>query len=292
MDDFVRVVGLDAPLNAWGLAPDQNFEDIFSDLYEKGDVAKVKVIHAAVERYFGTLELPNTPTIYDHLVLSLRRTDLIATFNWDPLLVQAYRRNIPLGLSLPQLRFLHGNIGVGYCLKDRMVGATGNRCSKCGDFLERTPLLYPIRRKDYASNLFIANEWEALKQAFQDAFMITIFGYSGPKTDTEARVAMKKAWGSKNRRSMEQTAFITLQAASEIYQNWKPFIHTHHYESCADFYESWIANHPRRTGEAYWNQYYEAKFISNNPIPRHMDFAELWQWYGEFAKAEIASSTR
>jgi hypothetical protein len=116
--------------------------------------------------------------------------------------------------------------------------------------------------------------------------MITIFGYSGPKTDEEAIGAMKRAWGDKSNREMEQTAFITIQSDSEINQNWKPFIHTHHCELHASFYDSWIANHPRRTGEAYVNQYWDAKFISDNPKPRSMDFPELWKWYEQFTEAE------
>ena len=116
--------------------------------------------------------------------------------------------------------------------------------------------------------------------------MITIFGYSGPKTDTEAITAMKEAWGDKNKRSMEQAAFITTQSEDEVSETWEPFIHTHHYEVCGDFYDSWIANHPRRTGEAYFNQYIEAKFIDDNPIPRAIDFPELWKWFEQFKKAE------
>jgi len=91
--------------------------------------------------------------------------------------------------------------------------------------LVRTPLLYPIRTKDYASNAFIANEWMLLQAGFEDAFMITIFGYSGPKTDAEAIGAMEKAWGPKRKRNLEQTAFITIQSDSEINENWKAFIH-------------------------------------------------------------------
>jgi len=63
-------------------------------------------------------------------------------------------------------------------------------------------------------------------------------------------------------------------------------MHTHHYSVYHDFYESWIANHPRRTGEAYFSQNFEAKFIDNNPIPRTLDFPELWEWFAQFKKAE------
>jgi hypothetical protein len=286
MRDFAEVVKLNPLLNKWGINSDENFEEIFSDLYERNENEKIAQIERVVEEYFDQLELPDKPTIYDHLVLSLREKDLIATFNWDPLLMHAYLRNGKGGLKLPRLAFLHGNIRIGYCGKDKIAGLAGVRCRKCGEVYKRAPLLYPIKKKDYAKDLFIANEWKQLKWGFENAFMITIFGYSAPKTDQEAINVMKKAWGDKNQRSIEQTTFITTQNEDEVSENWDPFIHTHHYEVDADFYNSWIANHPRRTGEAYLNQYLEAKFISNNPIPRDLDFPALWDWYTQFKKAE------
>lgn len=120
--------------------------------------------------------------------------------------------------------------------------------------------------------------------------MITIFGYSGPKTDKAAIAAMKEAWGEVDQRYMEQTAFITLQSDAEITSNWEQFIHTHHYEIQNNFYDSWIAKHPRRTGEAHLNQFYEGKFISDNPIPKELGFPELWEWYRQFKSAELADA--
>jgi hypothetical protein len=286
MADFVKVLGLQKLMDEYGINPDENFEAIFSDLFEKNAIGKIESIQNRIEQYFRSLELPDQPTIYDYLVLSLRKDDLIATFNWDPLLMQAYLRNGQSGLGLPKLAFLHGNVAVGYCLEHKVAGLAGKRCRGCGKIYANIPLLYPIKRKDYASDPFISNEWKRLKWGFENAFMITIFGYSGPKTDEEAISAMRGAWGDKNQRNMEQTDFITIQTDDEISENWEPFIHTHHYEIQSDFYDSWIANHPRRTGEAYINQYLETKFIHNNPIPRNLDFPGLWDWFRRFTKAE------
>ena len=116
--------------------------------------------------------------------------------------------------------------------------------------------------------------------------MITIFGYSAPQTDTEAINAMQTAWGDKNKREMEQTAFITIQSEEEIQKTWDGFIHTHHYEICDDFYNSWIANHHRRTGEAWINQYLDAKFIDYNPILQNVTHKELWNWFEKFKGPE------
>ena len=80
--------------------------------------------------YFESLRIPAQPTFYDYLVLSLREKDVIATFNWDPLLLQAYRRNSPIR-RLPQLAFLHGNVGLGICTNDKRKGHLGKVCGQC-----------------------------------------------------------------------------------------------------------------------------------------------------------------
>jgi hypothetical protein len=92
MDNFIEVLDLAGMLEAAGVDPHvTNFESAYSDLYTKDPDARViRQIESRVKEYFETLTLPATPTIYDYLMLSLRRKDLIATFNWDPFLYQAF----------------------------------------------------------------------------------------------------------------------------------------------------------------------------------------------------------
>ena len=162
MVDFVETLGLRALLTDWHVNADANFEDIFSEIYATGRLDRIEALQAHVEEYFGALEIGDDPTIYDHLLLSLRKKDVIATFNWDPLLLQAYRRS-PCP-EPPRLLFLHGNVASGYCLKDRIVGNASAPCSKCGQPFTRAPLLYPIYTKNYAANEFIAAEWDTTRQ--------------------------------------------------------------------------------------------------------------------------------
>lgn len=158
MNDFVDVLNLRTLFETWRVDPDQNFEKLFSGLHKKGEDKKLAEIENRIERYFTGLELPDAPNLYDHLVLSLRETDVIATFNWDPLLLQAYRRSQSAGIRLPRLAFLHGNVAVGYCNEHRVSGLAGGKCRTCGREYQRTPLLYPIEQKDYSKDYFIANE--------------------------------------------------------------------------------------------------------------------------------------
>lgn len=281
MEDLIETLGLDQLLKkTYPGYIDENFENIYSTL--SADQKNEKICADIEERlyeYFSNLESPHKPSIYDHLVLSLRDTDLIASFNWDPFLMEAYRKNQGR-FKLPRIAFLHGNVTVGYCEKDRICGLNGNKCSVCGTKFVKSPLLFPIKEKNYNNNLFIANEWKTLSLYLEDAFMITIFGYRAPESDIEAIKIMKKAWGEAETREMEQIEIITKPNSDEsaISKRWSDFTHSHHYEIKKDFYDSWIANHPRRTGEAYLNQYVYAKFIENNPLPKDFSYMELWNW--------------
>ena len=58
MHDFIDVVGLNPLLGSLNLNTNQNFEDVFSDLYEKGETDKIVQIETLVEDYFDHLELP------------------------------------------------------------------------------------------------------------------------------------------------------------------------------------------------------------------------------------------
>lgn len=120
------------------------------------------------------------------------------------------------------------------------------------------------------------------------AFMVSIFGYGAPTSDASAIALLKNAWGSVDERSMEEFEIIDVRDEDDLRETWSPFIHTHHYRVENSFYDSWIANHPRRTGEAYLNQFLKAQFIENNPLPKNADFEELWSWYDRLQEVEDA----
>ena len=112
--NFVEIVGLTALLADHGINPPYgDFEAIYSDIASNpAQVGLREEIELRVQDYFAALELPDTPTLYDHLILSLRPKDVIATFNWDPFLWHAAARNHHFGKA-PCLLFLHGNVAIG-----------------------------------------------------------------------------------------------------------------------------------------------------------------------------------
>lgn len=93
-----------------GFPAGAGFESIYDEIATTGRCPSLKAaIESKVKGYFESLEMPDEPTLYDYLLLSLRETDLIATFNWDPFLVRAFIRNRDLA-ALPQLAFLYGSV--------------------------------------------------------------------------------------------------------------------------------------------------------------------------------------
>jgi len=289
MCNFVETVGLNLEFRKYGLDYEgKNFEDIYSDLYQNSKYEElVEVIKTKVWSYFSKLELPPNPTMYDHLVLSLRDKDLIATFNWDPFLYYACWRNHEIA-ELPRVVYLHGNVAIGYCLTDMEAGLTNTKCTKCGRKYVPSQLLFPIKQKDYNRDPFIKSEWGTLRLFLKHAYMVTIFGYSAPYVDVEAIKLMKDAWGSPCSRNLEQTEIIDVKPKQALRDVWKDFIHTHHYHVTNDFYKSSIGLFPRRTCEAEWNYTMPERlaFYPHNPIPKNLGFKELWEWYGSLIEAE------
>lgn len=275
MNDFVDVLALGDLLDRMGVEHEgRNIEAMYADLANKKHPG-LQELEAAIYEYFDRLVLPDHPTIYDYLVLSVRGNDMIATFNWDPFLIQAVRRNAPR-VDTPRLVFLHGNVWIGHCLKDGAKGTNRTRCSRCGQVFMPSKLLYPIEKKDYASDEFIESEWKEFRSYLGRAAFFTIFGYSAPVSDKEAIDAIGDAWGSPKERAFEEIEIIDIRDEKELHEQWEPLIHTHHYEVHKTYLESWLGNHPRRGIERYVDQFLEAKFISNDPLPQGVTFDELW----------------
>jgi hypothetical protein len=200
MNGFIQKLNLTDVLSGLSLnTTSDNLEDIYMEIAEKAvhenDYDKVKdELEKRIYQYMSDYVIPDSPTVYDFLLLSLTSKDLVATFNWDPLLVQSYTRVMGYTNNLPELAFLHGNVAVGYCKDDNVMGNIGKPC-KCGKPLTGVKLLYPIKKKNYQSEVAISKSWKTLQNALSVAYMVTIFGYSAPKSDVEAVAMLKTAWG-------------------------------------------------------------------------------------------------
>lgn len=263
MHGFIHNLGLDTILASVKLnTKSENIEDIYSELYERGDECKSvrEQLEDAIFTYFSRLELPNEITVYDELILALTQKDMIATFNWDPLLIQAYNRARKLTTNLPKLAFLHGNVATGYCEQCGHFGALQRvKCDNCGTVYRRSPLLFPVKHKDYNSNPFIKQQWIILNEFLSRAKMITIFGYSAPKTEVEAAQMLKSAF-EKYLPAQRFSHIDIIERPNFEHENlsnvWREFINDSNcnYHIHDSFYESYLANSPRRSVECFYKR--------------------------------------
>lgn len=262
MDGFINELDMRSVIESVNLkTTSTNLEDIYTELHERSDCKEIRLeLDLRIRKYFSRLRIPDDPNIYDFLLLSLRSKDLIATFNWDPLLLQAYQRVSKITKDLPKLAFLHGNVLVGYCRTHKWGGITTAKCPECGKYFEAGQLLYPIRKKDYVSDPYIADHWNLIDQTLKRAYLVTIFGYSAPKTDAEAIGLMKKAWGESHNRELEDFEFIDIRPEEQLIESWDEFIHSHHYQVFDDFFSSSLARYPRRTTVELFDRTMECKF--------------------------------
>lgn len=278
MKGFIEKLGMKSIISDVRLnTTSDNLEDIYMEMYERDDCeVQKRQLEDAIEKYFCEFELPDKPTIYDLLVLSLTKKDLIATFNWDPLLVEAYTRCTRITTNLPQMAFLHGNVAIATCEKDMVLGSPYKICPKCDKPLTKVQLLYPIREKNYEANSYISSSWEQLGQYLESAYRLTIFGYSAPKSDKAAIDMLKKAWGTAEDRNLEEIEIIDIRSEEDIVGSWNEFIHTHHYSVLDDFFDSALGKFPRRTCELLFDNTQNNCWIhGGRGFKRNMSFSDI-----------------
>jgi len=293
MDELPLILGMPwHDLIEASAAPAGNFEYQFSWLREQGRFqADLSGIEALIEEYFSNLELPEAPTIYDYLVMGLRPKDVIATFNWDPFLLLAHVRNRGIKL-LPDIRFLHGSVIFTTCDEHDILGTYGERCPICRCDLNRPTLFFPDYKKDYAKDKIIFRDWEFVTNALKDAFHLTIFGYSGPETDFNARKLILDGWKQTPLRDYSHVEIIDIKEREELSLCWNDYIPHAHEMIIPDFWQSTLARWPRRT-EQYKTRASLLGLPSKYIGPFHTDsLSELQDWFLELTEVEEDTSGR
>jgi hypothetical protein len=288
MADFAEIVPVAPILEKSGIDwHGRSFEDVYSLLVENpAQRAIQRELEGVVFKYFSALRLPKTPTLYDLLVLCFRKKDVIATFNWDPFLIQALQRSQRVTESLPTPLFLHGNVAHGYCDRDRFQGLRGAPCLRCGEPLHDDKLLFPVAKKDYSSDASINKAWEVMREALKNSLVVTIFGYSAPASDKDALSLMSDAWGKPAKRQFELFEMLDIRPRDEVRASWSSFIFSGHYQAHQSFMESMMANHPRCSIETFLNRYLDGKFIQGNRVINAGSLDELHCWFKPLIQAE------
>lgn len=267
MNEFISTLGLsDYIKRIKGVPYSDNIEEIYSWLYDRPQYRNERfVIEEEIREYFSNLTLPDHLTKYDLLILSLRKKDCIATFNWDGLLVQSYMRMRKITNDLPMMLFLHGNVDVGYCPycycdhKDA-YGFLFNKCPICNKEFKSVPLLYPIKNKNYANQEFIKTQWDLLEKYLAKASIVSIYGYSAPISDKEAIDIFKRSYVNvSNKRPLDIIEIIESPNFDEktISKAWLGLanIASRHLKLRRCIFESYMFLNPRRSLEFVKKEY-------------------------------------
>jgi hypothetical protein len=288
MSDFIEILRLEPLVGHAGFGGVQhgNFEAIYSQLaIEPRHAETIRNIERQIVAYFSNLSLPSSATIYDRLLISLRPTDAVFSFNWDPFLFDAYQRNRD-AVPLPEIFFLHGNVRIGSCLQHDRWGPRKERCPDCGELFIDTPLFYPIAQKNYSSDPFISRSWEAAKVLLRDAFTLTIFGYSAPTSDADAVELLRSAWTGDSKRAFEHIEIIDTAPQPLLHARWASFTPTLHYHIKATFEESRIARWSRRSCESLWFPMTQGEPCEEFPLPSTDSLVDLQAYAREIARYE------
>tara|TARA_R110002110_G_scaffold412516_1_gene638535 strand:- start:121 stop:1146 length:1026 start_codon:yes stop_codon:yes gene_type:complete len=291
MRNIVEVVGLRELLADAGVTKGlDDFEGLYNRLVLSNDNhTLIKEIERQIHEYFAAMRLPEEVTIYDLLILSLREKDVIATFNWDPFLAQAFKRNRSIG-RLPRIVFLHGNTEVGVCLEHRSSGFLDQTCSVCGNKMEPSQLLFPVGQKDYNLDPFIQNEWSQIEIALESAYLVTIFGYSAPSTDVEARSLLLNRWQKNPTRDFAEIDIVDIKDREKIESTWRDFFVRQHYGVFSDVMHTLSFRHPRRSCEAFAMATLQQSPWQENNYPETGRLEEIHAWLQPLLDEEMTGT--
>jgi len=270
--------------------PVDGFEEQFSWLRRQGHYEhELLKIEDGIASHFESLVLPDHTTIYDYIVLGLRPKDVVATFNWDPFLPLAHKRNRAVA-ALPDIRFLHGCVGFATCPEHDILGSPSEICPQCRRRLVRSKLFFPDQDKDYTKDSTVNRDWRFVAERLKRAFHLTIFGYSGPATDYKAKALLLEGWSKTPFRDVSHVEIIDIKDGDELRKHWKQFIPFNHDMVCPDFWDSTIARWPRRTQDYKLSaSLYGLPSEYLGPL-RTESLHELQDWHAALAESEKQKS--
>ena len=259
----------------------ENFELFFDSITKKPKYKEIReLIEYRIYDYFNTFRIKEKVTLYDKLVLSLRAKDVIATFNWDPLLCYAYRRNGFLK-TLPELLFLHGNVIFGYCEDDSVYGWKDDKCKKCGKPFKPSRLLYPVSHKNYSEDPIIEGQWKNLQFSIEDSFFISFFGYSAPFTDIDARQKIINHIRDNKLKQYLEVEIVDLNYENLGENNFKEMVDDTHFYGISDWKNMYSLKYSRFSCEALFEAVMMNKPLPEFNIPDADNLSELQGWYVE-----------
>ncbi|MBP5641041.1 MAG: hypothetical protein J6X55_16290 [Victivallales bacterium] len=285
MKGFLKNAGLEDCLKGVTLkTKSDNLEDIYQELCvspEHKDICQK--LELGIVEYMRGFHLPKGRlSIYERIILSMTGNDRIYSFNWDPLLpeafanvLDAYRQwLIPTPQEhLPEIHYLHGNVAVGYCAEHENLedGFSGRKCTQCGKTYIDTELLYPNGKK-VPTDCYGKTVFNWFKEDLFRSPFLTVFGYSAPDADNDYIADILSNWKGTQYGNLffKHIEVIDIAHGNHLWRKWRPFYKDRSYFS---YYKaiskSYLFNHPRTMINDWIEEKYNGNWnIPKNPLPR------------------------
>lgn len=122
----------------------------------------------------------------------------------------------------------------------------------------------------------------------KDGYLLTIFGYGAPSTDVEAVQLLHSAWNAESASQYKTIEIVDIRSEVELMKTWKPFVQSHYSSVLNNFYESVIAQFPRRTCESIFAMEIDLELTEPKTIPKGISLVELHDWFAPLIEAEPA----
>lgn len=174
------------------------------------------------------------------------------------------------------------------CEKDTVVGISGRNCSRCGQPFVPSKLLYPDKHKVYLLDRFIKSEWDILRRYLGKAYYLTVYGYSAPKTDVEARSLMLDVWRKNKYLELAEVDVVDTATREALEASWEEFFFSHHYTIFDNMADSYLFRHPRRSCDAFASETLKNKPWHNNTFPKFDRLEDLQSWVVPLIGEEVA----
>lgn len=199
--------------------------------------------------------------------------------------MQTHRRNRHVA-ELPDIRFLHGCVDFAACTEHDILGCPFQYCPTCHRSLCQEQLFFPDEDKDYAKDNPIHRDWVAVTERLRKAFHLTIFGYSGPATDYNAKKLLLEGWTQTPVRDISHAEIIDTKDEDVLWESWVEFFPHYHNMISRDFWDCSIVRWPRRTAE--WKLSASRYGIPPENIGplRTESLSEMQEWFSRLAGEE------
>lgn len=127
-----------------------------------------------------------------------------------------------------------------------------------------------------------------LRDYLKRAYFITIYGYSAPVTDVEAKKLMLDEWKANPTLELAEVEIVDIRPREELEETWKDFLFSHHYTIWDDVFSTCLLRHPRRSCDAFAMATLQCQPWEENPFPKTSQLDQLQEWIAPLLREEEA----